>query len=126
MLHGLCVVGELQQGEVGPRYHHVFSLAALPATEVESICCAWEIRVGVLADFCVPLSAIPTAPTGDIERDGDDVTFLDKLHVAAHLDDLGVGFYGYARRAGLLLPGMDKDQFLIEQEKKVREALREK
>ena len=42
-------------------------------------------------------------------------------------DDLGgVGFYGYARTAGLLLPGMDKDQFLIEQEKKVREALREK
>jgi hypothetical protein len=41
-------------------------------------------------------------------------------------DDLGVGFYGYARRAGVLLPGMDKTQFLIEQEKKVRDALRAK
>ena len=55
----------------------------------------------------------------------------DKVLITALLlhkgsEDLGVGFYGYARRAGLLLPGMDKDQFLIEQEKKVREALREK
>lgn len=55
-----------------------------------------------------------------------DKVLITSLLLHKGSDDLGVGFYGYARRAGLLLPGMDKDQFLIEQEKKVREALREK
>jgi len=36
----------------------------------------------------VALSAVSTAPTGDVERNRNDVTFLDKLHIAAYFDDL--------------------------------------
>jgi hypothetical protein len=90
----LVFVGKFQKLEVGVGDHLVVGLAALPAAEVETIGTARDFRVGSLADFGVPLSAVAAAPAGDVEGDRDQVTLLDERYFVADFDHF----------AGVLVP----------------------
>lgn len=67
--HRLILVRELQEVPVGVGDHEVLSLPALPATKVEAVCPAINLRIDVHADVGVPLLAVAAAPAGDVERD---------------------------------------------------------
>src|SRR5215216_710030 len=111
--HGLVLVGELEQVEVGVGDGHVPGLAAQPAAHVDiAVGGAGPGRVDVLADAGVALLAVAAAPAGDVEGDADQVALLDVLDVAADLGDLagdlmaeGLAFRGGGPPADHVLVG---------------------
>src|SRR5699024_5692966 len=89
LLQRLVLVRELQRVEVRVRHQHVLGLSADPAAHVHvPVGAAVTVRVDVQADSGLALLAVLAAPTGDVERHGDDVTDLERLHVRSELDHL--------------------------------------
>jgi hypothetical protein len=89
LLHGLLLVGELEQVEVGIGNHHVLGLAADPAAHIDvAVGGAGAVGIDVEADAGPALLAVLAAAAGDVEGDGDEVALLDELDVAADLDHL--------------------------------------
>src|SRR5579859_1846235 len=85
--HGAGFVGQAEQVEIGVRHHDVLGLSAHPAAHVNvSISSPGPGRVDVQTDARLALFAIAAAPTGDVERNRNQVTDFDELHVAAGLD----------------------------------------
>src|ERR1039457_6188323 len=89
LLHGLVLVGELQQVEVRVGNHDVLGLAADPATHVDvAVRRAGTVRVDVQADAGLALLAVAAVAAGDVERHAAVVADLDELHARAGLDNL--------------------------------------
>ena len=74
LLHCFVFVGKLKQVEVRIRAHNVLGLSADPAAHIDvAVGSAGPRGIYVQADACLPFLAVPAAPTGDIERHGNDV-----------------------------------------------------
>ena len=87
--HGLRLVGEAQQVEVGVGHHDVARLPPDPPTHVDiAIGTPGAARVDREANARVTLVAGPAASAGDIERHGHEIALLQHLDVGAHLDHL--------------------------------------
>ena len=89
LLHGLCLVGEADEVEVGVGHHDELCLTADPATHIDvAVGTASAAGVDVEADAGVLVAAGATAAAGDVEGDGDEVADVEVLDVRAFFDDL--------------------------------------
>ena len=89
LLHGLCLVGEADEVEVGVGHHDVVGLATYPAAHVDvAVGATGAAGVHVEADTGVLRAARLAASAGDVEGNGDEIADVEVLDVGALLDDL--------------------------------------
>ena len=86
--HGLGLVGERDEVEVGVGDHDVLGLAADPSAHVDvAVGSAGATGVDVEADSGLLGAAGAAAAASDVEGDGDEVSLFDVLDVGAEFDD---------------------------------------
>ena len=91
--HGLRLVRELQQVQVGVGNHDVFRLAADPAAHIDvAVSRARPRRIHVQADAGLAFLAVPAAAAGNVERHGAEIADFDELHVAPRFDHFAGDF----------------------------------
>ncbi len=87
--HGLGLVGEFDEVEVGVGDHDEFGLAADPAAHVDvAVGSAGAAGIDVEADAGLLLAAGAAAAAGYVEGDCDEVADFEVFDVGAGLDDL--------------------------------------
>ena len=86
--HGLRLVGEFQQIEIGVRDHDIVGLAAHPAAHIHvAVSCAGPRRIHIQADAGGAFLTVTTPAAGDVKRHGNQVSNLDELDIPAGFDD---------------------------------------
>ena len=88
LVHRLVPVGKFQKIEVGVRNHHVLGLSSDPSAHVDiAVSGARAGRIHFEANSGLALFAIAAPAACDVERNGDDIPYVDEFDVAAFLDD---------------------------------------
>ena len=88
LLHGLVLVREAEQLEVGVGDEQVLRLSALPITQVEPVSAAGRVGVHGLAHLGTTGATVAATAAGDVEGDRDQVALGEELDVGADLEDL--------------------------------------
>jgi hypothetical protein len=91
--HGLSLVGERDEVEVGVGDHDVLGLAAEPSTHVDvAVGSACAAGVDVEAYSGLLGAAGPAAAASDVEGNSDEIPLLDVLDIGAEFDDFASNF----------------------------------
>src|SRR5699024_1730279 len=91
--HGPLFIREHEKLEICVRHHYILRLAADPAAHVHiAVCCTRPVRVYVRTDMRLLFTTHFTASTGNVERDGCDIPFFDKLDIASNFNHFACNF----------------------------------
>ena len=89
LFHRLGLVRKLEQVEIGVGDHDVLGLTADPSAHVHiTVGAAGARRVDVQTNARGAFLAVPAPSASDVERNGNEVSHLDELHIAPGFDHL--------------------------------------